>query len=177
MTDFLAAQGVLALDCDKIYHELLETNADMLAEIEARFPAVFKNGKLDRKMLGAIVFAVPEALRDLNAITHRYVREDIYRRLREYVWQGGTVAVVDAIALFESGISEDCVFTVGVTAPGDERCARIMARDGIDADYALARIEAQPDDEYYEMRCDYLLRNDGTPEELKAKCRELFGIG
>lgn len=52
-----------------------------------------------------------------------------------------------------------------------------MARDGIDADYALARIEAQPDDEYYEMRCDYLLRNDGTPEELKAKCRELFGIG
>ena len=177
VTQFLAAQGVLALDCDKIYHELLETNADMLAEIEARFPAVFKNGKLDRKMLGAIVFAVPEALRDLNAITHRYVREDIYRRLREYVWQGGTVAVVDAIALFESGISEDCVFTVGVTAPGDERCARIMARDGIDADYALARIEAQPDDEYYEMRCDYLLRNDGTPEELKAKCRELFGIG
>ena len=128
-------------------------------------------------MLGAIVFAVPEALRDLNAITHRYVREDIYRRLREYVWQGGTVAVVDAIALFESGISEDCVFTVGVTAPSDERCARIMARDGIDADYALARIEAQPDDEYYEMRCDYLLRNDSTPEELKAKCRELFGIG
>ena len=177
VTQFLTAQGVLALDCDKIYHELLETNADMLAEIEARFPAVFKNGKLDRKMLGAIVFAVPEALRDLNAITHRYVREDIYRRLREYVWQGGTVAVVDAIALFESGISEDCVFTVGVTAPDDERCARIMARDGIDADYALARIEAQPDDEYYEMRCDYLLRNDGTPEELKAKCRELFGIG
>ena len=119
---------MLALDCDKIYHELLETNVDMLAEIEARFPAVFKNGKLDRKMLGAIVFAVPEALRDLNAITHRYVREDIYRRLREYVWQGGTVAVVDAIALFESGISEDCVFTVGVTAPDDERCARIMAR-------------------------------------------------
>ena len=45
VTQFLAAQGVLALDCDKIYHELLETNADMLAEIEARFPAVFKNGK------------------------------------------------------------------------------------------------------------------------------------
>ena len=120
---------------------------------------------------------MPEALHDLNAITHRYVREDIYRRLREYVWQGGTVAIVDAIALFESGISEDCVFTVGVTAPRDERCARIMARDGIDADYALARIEAQPDDEYYEMRCDYLLRNDGTSDELKAKCRELFGIG
>ena len=38
------------------------------------------------------------------------------------------------------GISEDCVFTVGVTAPDDERCARIMARDGIDADYALSLI-------------------------------------
>ena len=59
----------------------------------------------------------------------------------------------------------------------ETRIRRIMARDGIDADYALARIEAQPDDEYYEMRCDYLLRNDGTREELEAKCRELFGIG
>ena len=66
---------------------------------------------------------------------------------------------------------------MGVLAGRETRIARIMARDGIDADYALARIEAQPDDEYYEMRCDYLLRNDGTPEELKAKCRELFGIG
>ena len=51
------------------------------------------------------------------------------------------------------------------------------APDAFTMDDALARIEAQPDDEYYEMRCDYLLRNDGTPEELKAKCRELFGIG
>lgn len=177
VSDYLAAQGILTLDCDKIYHELLQTSDTMLAEIRARFPSVFRNGALDRKMLGTIVFAEPEALRDLNDITHRYVREDIRRRLREYVWRGGTVAVVDAIALFESGLSEDCEFTVGVTAERGERCRRIMARDGISEDYALARIDAQPNDEYYEARCDYLLRNDGSGDELKAKCRNLFGIG
>ncbi len=176
VTEYLASKGVLALDCDKIYHELLETNRDMLAEIRARFPAVFKDGVLDRKMLGAIVFAVPDALRDLNDITHRYVRNDIYRRLREYVWEGGTVAAVDAIALYESGISEDCIFTVGVTASREKRLERITARDGITEDYALSRIEAQPDDDYYEMRCDYLLENNGTREELEEKCRRLFGL-
>ena len=125
-------------------------------------------------MLGAIVFAVPEALRDLNAITHRYVREDIYRRLREYVWQGGTVAVVDAIALFESGISEDCVFTVGVTAPGDERCARIMARDHLSEQAARARIDAQKPDEFYRTGCQVILTNDTSLEAFRDASRRLL---
>ena len=51
-----------------------------------------------------------------------------------------------------------------------------MEREGIDEDYALSRIEAQPDDAYYEARCDYLLVNDGTMEDLVDKCKNLFGI-
>lgn len=172
----LCANGVLGLDCDVIYHELLENSAEMLSAIEHRFPSCFRDGKLDRKKLGTIVFAVPEALKDLNAIAHRFVHEEVHRRLREYVWQGGTVAVIDAIALFESGLSEECVFTVGVTAPKEIRLRRIMAREGISEDYALSRIEAQPADAYYEARCDYLLVNDGTVEELEQKCKNLFGI-
>ena len=176
VTEYLASRGVLALDCDKIYHELLETNEDMLAEIRERFPEAFKDGTFDRKALGAIVFADADALHALNDITHRYVRDDIYRRLREYVWEGGTVAAVDAIALYESGLSEDCIFTVGVTASREKRIERITSRDGITGEYALSRIEAQPDDDYYEARCDYLLENNGTREELEEKCRQLFGL-
>ena len=172
----LCEKGVLGLDCDVIYHELLESSEEMLAAIRERFPACFMDGKLDRKKLGTIVFAVPEALADLNAIAHKFVREEVHRRLREYVWQGGSVAVIDAIALFESGLADECVFTVGVTAPRETRLARIMAREGISEDYALSRIEAQPDDAYYESRCDYLLVNDGTMEDLVDKCKNLFGI-
>ena len=173
LLNIIRERGGLVLDCDEIYHRLLESDAQMLGALKLRFPGAFPGGCFVRRELGKIVFADPKALADLNAITHAAVTREVVRRLDP----SPALAAIDAIALFESGISEDCVFTVGVTAPDDERCARIMARDGIDVDYALARIEAQPDDEYYEMRCDYLLRNDGTPEELKAKCRELFGIG
>ena len=172
----LCRKGVLGLDCDVIYHELLESSEEMLDAIHERFPACFREGKLDRKMLGTIVFAVPEALADLNAIAHKFVHEEVHRRLRSYVWEGGSVAVIDAIALFESGLAEECVFTVGITAPREKRLRRIMEREGISEDYALSRIEAQPEDAYYEARCDYLLVNDGTMEELEEKCKNLFGI-
>ena len=176
VSEVLAEHGALALDCDEIYHELLTSSADMLAELRERFPGAFPNGVFARKMLGNIVFADAEALLDLNAITHRYVREEVFRRLREYVWQGGTVAAIDAVALVESGLDKDCMFTVGVTAPRENRCRRIMERDNLSLDYALSRIDAQPGDEYYEENCTYVLHNDGTREEFEEQCRKFFGI-
>ncbi|MEI3161205.1 MAG: L-threonylcarbamoyladenylate synthase [Oscillospiraceae bacterium] len=73
----LERQGALVIDCDAVYHELLASNTAMLAEINARFPGTIENGTLQRKRLGAVVFADAAALDDLNAITHRYVRAEV----------------------------------------------------------------------------------------------------
>ena len=146
----------------------------MLAEIEARFPAVFKNGKLDRKMLGAIVFAVPEALRDLNAITHRYVRAEVQSRLRAWARQGGTVAAIDAIALIESGLAELCTVTIGVTAPREVRIERLIAREGVTRDYAEARIDAQKPNEWFVQNCSHVLDNGGTLADFQRRCHQLI---
>ena len=78
----LERQGALVIDCDAVYHELLASNAAMLAEINARFPGTIENGALQRKKLGAVVFADAAALDDLNAITHRYVRAELRERAR-----------------------------------------------------------------------------------------------
>ena len=172
---YLTRRGALGLDCDEIYHELLQDSVPMLTELRERFPGAFKNGALDRKTLGGIVFADAEALSDLNTITHRYVRMALEERLRAFAWQGGSVAVIDAIALIESGLSSQCDITVGVTAAAETRLKRIMEREGIDEQYARSRIEAQKDDAFFEANCDALLRNDGTVEELEAQCRALFG--
>jgi len=172
---YLTQRGALGLDCDDIYHQLLKTSQPMLRELRERFPAAFADGILDRKALGAIVFADAEALGDLNAITHRYVRSELEARLRAFAWQGGTVAVIDAIALIESGLAEECDVTVGVTAPAETRLRRIMAREGIGEDYARARMASQKDDGFFAENCDYLLRNDGTLRELEEQCRTLFG--
>ena len=170
----LEAMGALVLDCDDIYHELLESNAVLLDEIEKRFPNTVCCGKLQRKALGAIVFADDAALKDLNAITHKYVGIELQRRLREFAMSGGTIAAIDAIELFSSDINRRCFKTVAVLSDKENRVKRIMERDGITREYALLRIDAQHDDEYYTEKCDYILYNNADKDSFRNDCRQLF---
>lgn len=170
----LESLGALVLDCDNIYHRLLETNPELLEEIDTAFPGVVREGVLQRKALGAVVFNDPEALKKLNSISHRYVDAEVERRLRAYAMEGGRIAAIDAIELFAGGQAKRCTYTVAVLADREKRIERIMARDGISREYAQLRIEAQHPDSYFEQRCDHILRNDGKVEEFQKDCMKLF---
>ena len=166
--------GALCIDADEVYHELTRSSAAMRAELTARFGEVYRDGELDRKALGEIVFTDAAALGELNAITHKYVTEELKRRLREYAMAGGRLAAIDAVGIFEAGIDRLCAAVFGITAPEELRCERIMAREGIAREYALKRIRAQRGDEYYESVCTACIRNDGTREEFRGKCLAAF---
>ena len=166
LLEMIAAQGGQVMDCDAIYHELLRTDHAMLSAIEARFPGTVENGQLQRKKLGAIVFADRQALLDLNAITHAAVKKEVLRRLEE----NPLLAAIDAIGLFEGDLAELCDVTVAVTAPEDVRVRRLMARDGISEEYARSRIAAQHKDSWFREKCDHVLENDGTKDAFSAKC-------
>lgn len=160
------ARGGLVLDCDAIYHQLLESDPGLLSAIDAAFPGTVQNGQLDRKKLGSQVFSDPQALELLNAITHKAVKAEVLRRLDT----SPKFAAIDAIALFEGGLASLCQFTVAITAPSEDRVRRLMARDGISEDYARSRIAAQHEEGWFQARCDRCLRNDGTREEFRDKC-------
>ena len=83
--------------------------------------------------------------------------------------------MIDAIALFESGLSDWCETVVGVVAPEEVRMRRIMAREGISEEYARTRILAQHGDEWFRERCGAVIDNGGTLEELQAQVETLFG--
>lgn len=158
--------GGLILDCDAIYHRLLETDNALLSAIGTRFPGTVENGILQRKKLGAIVFSDEQALADLNAITHGAVKAEVLRLLASKP----PLAAIDAIALFEGGLAELCDVTVAVTAPAEDRVARLMARDSISEEYARKRIAAQHNDEWFRERCGYVLENIHTKEHFEEKC-------
>ena len=166
LLEAIASNGGLVLDCDQIYHQLLQTDAQLLAAIESRFPGTVEDGCLQRKKLGAIVFSDEKALEDLNAITHSAVKKEVLRQLENRP----KVAAIDAIALFEGGLAELCDITVAVTAPVEDRVKRIMLRDGISEAYARNRIRAQKRDSWFRERCDYILENSGTKADCQAKC-------
>ncbi len=166
LLDVISRLGGTVIDCDQVYHRLLETDQNMLAAIDSRFPGVIISGVLDRKKLGKAVFSDKNALLDLNAITHKAVKAEVLRMLPA---QPSLVAI-DAIGLFEGGLAELCNLTVAVTAPEEARVKRLIARDGISEEYALSRIRAQHSPEEFTSLCDATLENDGTEEAFQNKC-------
>lgn len=170
----LRDMGGLVIDSDHVYHELLRESEDLRREIDKRFPGALPKGSVNTKDLGKIVFSDEKALRDLNSITHRFVGEEIMRRLTDWAKNGGEVAAIDAIALFEGGVNNICRATVGITAPTQTRIERLMRREGISAEYAKLRIDAQKTNEYFESVCDYALCNDSTMEDFSRECRRVF---
>ena len=162
--------GGLVLDCDAIYHELLKTDPSLLEAINSRFPGVVENGELQRKKLGAIVFADPQALLDLNAITHAAVKAEVERRLAT----APALAAIDAIELFDSGLASLCDATVAIVAPLEDRVRRLMARDSISEEYARARIAAQKDEAWFRAHCDAVLENNGEKDAFATNCVDFF---
>ena len=162
--------GGIIIDCDAVYHVLLQTDTKMLQAIENRFPGTVTDGKLDRKKLGPIVFSDEQALLDLNAITHKAVREKVIHILGI----NRKLAAIDAIELFDGGLAELCDVTVAITAPTEDRIQRLLQRDGISYEHAALRIRAQKPDSYFREKCDYVLENNGTQEEFQEKCLAFF---
>lgn len=168
--DAIRQLGGTVIDCDAVYHQLLRTDTALLAAIEERFPGTVRQGQLDRKQLGSLVFSDPQALADLNAITHSAVKARVLQLLET----AQPLAAIDAIGLFESGLAALCHITVAVTAPEDDRVRRLMARDGISREYALSRIRAQHSQDWFRQRCSYTLENDGSFDAFATKCLAFF---
>ena len=173
----LEALGGQVIDCDAVYHGLLETDGELLGRIEAAFPGVVKKYALDRKALGARVYGDPAALERLTEITWPFVTREVARRLA-----GGRTmcaptgfSVIDAIGLFERGLAELWDLTAAVVAEEEVRVKRLMARDGITEDYARARIAAQKPAEWFAGKADLVLENNGTEAEFAERCRKEFG--
>lgn len=169
----LESLGAEVIDCDALYHQMLDNNRELRQEIGNAFPGVFgADGRLDRQRLGQEVFASKERLERLNSIVFHHMEPELRRRLSDNA--GGLVAI-DAISLLESGLDQMCDRTIAVTAPLELRVRRIMARDGISEQYARLRISAQKPDEYYRERCDLELNNAAeSAEAFEEEAKRFF---
>ena len=117
---------------------------------------------------------------DCDALYYDLLRTDHVRRAVETIRAekkacGCALFAVDAINLIQSGLASLCDVTVGVTAPQEVRLARIMARDGIERQYALLRIRAQEPEGYFRTHCTYILENgEISQEEFQIQAEALL---
>ena len=171
---YLSQFNIPSIDTDAVYHKLLVPPSPCLNELVTTFgQQILSNGNLNRAALATIVFSDPQKLKQLNTITHKYIlaRTDVL--LSTYREKGHPAAIVDAPALFESGYNVNCDFVITVLADKELRLKRIIKRDGISAQAAEKRLNAQKPDEFYSSRAKYTVVNNGDDTTLN---QELLSI-
>ena len=164
----IRARGGVCIDCDALYHALTKTDEGLRRDLKGAFGDVFlPDGSLDRARLGKLVFADSAQRARLDAITAAHVGRAVRAQLERAEQAGAPLAAIDAVNLIQSGLGGLCRATVGVLAPEKDRLARILARDSVTPERALARLRAQAPDAFYQAHCNYLLINNAaTPAQF-----------
>jgi dephospho-CoA kinase len=172
----LRARGVPVVDADALARAAVAPGSPALGEIARAFgPDVLApDGGLDRKRLGALVFADAAARRRLEAITHPAVRRGMAEETARLAAAGHAVAFYDTPLLYEVGLEAVVDAVVVVWAPPDVQRARLAARDGLGPAEADARLAAQLPVGAKAARADFVVENVGPVEELGAKADRLL---
>lgn len=176
---FFAAYGIPTIDADRVYHDILSAGGPCTDELAAAFGREILNdaGLVDRKKLGAAVFGkadTPARLHTLNEITHKYVMAQVKKETAAFSKSGVRAVLFDAPQLFEAGADRECDLVIGVLADRRHRLARIMRRDGIGKTAAIARLDAQKDDDFYRARCDLILENNEDESIVAGQVRDFL---
>jgi dephospho-CoA kinase len=175
VSDMLRALGCVVLDADVLAREVVEPGQPALATIAREFGAdvLRPDGTLDRKRLGAIVFADTERRRRLEAITHPAIRDRYLARLAELDAQGfDGVVVWDAPVMIESGGYKNMDRLVVVVTDDATQRERALARDGDRADLERKIVSQMPLSEKAAL-ADYVIDNSGDRAATQARTREV----
>jgi dephospho-CoA kinase len=171
----LAARGAVIIDADVLAREVVEPGTPALAAIIDKFgPQIMRDGELDRSQLGAIVFADPDARRDLERIVHPAVRA----RAAELERAADPDAVVVHVIplLVETGQQQDFDVVVTVDVDHETQIQRLIARNGFSRAEAAARVDAQADSEERRTAADVVVDNHGNLEDLREQIAALWDV-
>ena len=168
--------GTEIIDADRAGHEAYLPNTETYDKLVAEFgdDILRTDGAIDRKKLGARIFAEPEARERLNAIVHPRMYTMIDERIQRLREQGATAVVLDAAILIEAGW-QSLVDEVWVVAASEEMVVqRIGQRNGLPAEQVRQRIRAQITSEERARHAAVVIDNSRGLDELSAQVQEVW---
>jgi len=172
----LRARGALVVDADVVSREVTAPNEPALGAIARSFGdgVLHADGTLNREALGAIVFSDPNKRRQLEMITHPAIMARTGRHLAEAQRAGWAWVVYEAALILETRGQAGFTALAVVICPPELQHARLMARNGVTADEATRRIEAQTDNATRRAAADFLIENTTDLDHLNARADALF---
>ena len=167
VSDRLRQLGAVVIDADLLAREVVQPGTPGLAAVVDRFgESLIVNGTLDRPALGRLVFADPEARRDLEHIIHPAVRA----RAAEIEAAAAGAVVVQVIPLLvETGQQDDFDVVIVVDVDDETQLRRLQERSALSTADAEARLSAQSSREQRLSVADFVLDNSGDRAQLDGQ--------
>ena len=168
--------GIPVVSADELSRIVVTPGSAGLAAVVAAFGegVLTPDGELDRRKLGAIIFKDPSQRARLEGILHPRIRDSFQDVLTALEATGQHLVVYEVPLLFENNLEKQMKAVILVSAPEDQRIARVMARDKLSAEDVRVRMAAQMDDQGRRSRAQYVLENDGDLEHLRAQVEALL---
>ena len=168
--------GARLVDADLIARQVVEPGRPAWTDIAARFGESVLNPdrSLNREKLGEIVFHNEPERQWLMDVTHPRIGAEMLEQIQRHHREGAKVVLIDAALLLESPATKWIRPVVVVVADEEVQTARILARDGLSRDQALARIRSQWSNEKRKLEADYVIDNSGTLEELRKQVEKVW---
>ena len=164
----LVELGAVAIEADRIGHEVLAVGGGAFDAVATRWPSVVVRGEIDRRLLAAIVFTDADQLAELESISHPLIAAEIANRVAGAADKDVVLELPLASDLAGSGWTRILVDT-----PPDTRLRRAIAR-GMAAKDAASRIAVQPDRSQWIDGADIVIENAGTIDDLEETVAQLW---
>lgn len=170
------ALDVPVIDADQVAREIVAPGQPALAEIVTRFgqSVLLADGQLNRRALGAVVMADPEARQALDGITHPRIREAIQRQLRQLAEGGAPAAAVEAALLVETGAYRLYDALLVVSCSPQTQLQRLMSRERMSEEEARLWVQSQLPLAEKERLGTVVIHNDGDDANLRAAVRSAW---
>lgn len=167
-------KGFEIIDCDKLSRVIVEKGKPCLAEIAENFGqgVLTEDGQLNRRETARIIFGDYNKRLMLNGIMYPYISYIIINSA--FFKKEKSFFLLDAPTLFESGIDDLCDYVVSVVADKEIVMNRIIERDELTEEEALARITSQHDKAFFIERSDFYAENNGDLQEFLAEIKEII---
>ena len=176
VADLLQRQGASIIDADRLGHEAYAPHSEAWRRVVEAFgeDILTAEGEIDRRKLGAIVFADAAELERLNAIMHPLMARMVEQRKAQLAADGVSVAVVEAAVLFEAGWDAlvDEVWTT--YAPAEVVVERLRQRNGLSEEEARKRINSQMPAAERNRRSDVVVDNAADLATLERAVAALW---
>lgn len=167
----MAELGAVVIDADQIAREVVAPGQPTLKQIRETFgpKVILPNGELDRQKLGAIIFNDKESRMKLNQLIHPAIRKRMNELKNKALEEGESFIVMDIPLLFESNLEGTVDKILVVYVPLEIQMDRLIHRDQMAREEALARIQSQLSLEEKKEKGHAYLDNSGTVAETRKQ--------